>query len=91
MLKIDISKDAEKVLSKLPPKIARQVATKIQALRTDPSPQDSSQLKGYAPLKRADQGEYRIIYRVDGDTLYIEIVAKRNDDEAYKRLARKKR
>ncbi|MEN0058816.1 MAG: hypothetical protein AAGB31_08275, partial [Bdellovibrio sp.] len=71
-------------------KIARQIALKIQALRSNPDPQDSSQLKGYAPLKRADQGEYRIIYRVDGDTLYIEIVGKRNDGEVYKKLKRKK-
>lgn len=90
MLKINISKDAEKVLKKLQAKIARQIALKIQALRSNPDPQDSSQLKGYAPLKRVDQGEYRIIYRVDNDTLYIEIVGKRNDDEAYKKLKRKK-
>ncbi len=90
MLKINISKDAEKVLKKLQSKIARQIALKIQALRNNPDPQDSSQLKGYAPLKRADQGEYRIIYRVDGETLYIEIVGKRNDDEVYKKLKRKK-
>lgn len=90
MLKINLSKSAGKFLAKLQAKQARQLGTKIQDLRKDPSPpQDSSQLKGY-PYRRADMGEYRIIYSVSEDTLQILIVGKRNDDEVYKKLRRTK-
>ncbi|MEK6577686.1 MAG: type II toxin-antitoxin system RelE/ParE family toxin [Bdellovibrionota bacterium] len=88
MLKIDLSKRALKFLSKLPPKQARQLATKILELRTNPEPPDSSKLKGYDNYRRADFGEYRIVYFVQEDVLMIYLVGKRNDDEIYKQLKR---
>lgn len=88
MLKIEISKRSAKFLSKLPPKQTRQLVTKIQELRSNPEPHDSQQLKGFAPLRRADAGEYRIVYVVEGDVLKIALVGKRNDDEIYKQLKR---
>jgi len=88
MLKIEISKRSAKFLSKLPPKQTRQLVTKIQELRSNPEPHDSQQLKGFAPLRRADVGEYRIVYVVEGDVLKIALVGKRNDDEIYKQLKR---
>ena len=88
MLKIEIAKRASKSLSKLPPKHARQVATKIQSLRADPEPFDSIHLKGYSPYRRADIGEYRIIYYVLNECLRIDLIGKRNDDEVYKVLSR---
>lgn len=36
-----------------------------------------------------DQGEYRIVYRFDDRSVSILVVGKRNDDEVYKKLARK--
>ena len=42
--------------------------------------------KGY---RRADIGEYRIIYRVAGDTLEVLLIGKRNDDEVYHRFSRR--
>lgn len=88
MLKIEISKRAAKFLSKIPPKQARQLATKLQELRTHPEPHDSQALKGFAPLRRADVGEYRIVYLAEADILKIALIGKRNDDEIYKRLKR---
>jgi len=88
MLKIEISKRSAKFLQKLNPKQARQLATKIQELRSNPEPHDSQQLKGFAPLRRADVGEYRIVYVVEEDTVKIALVGKRNDDEIYKQLKR---
>jgi mRNA interferase RelE/StbE len=88
MLKIDVSKRSAKFLRKLDSKQARQLGTKIQELRSNPEPHDSQQLKGYAPLRRADVGEFRIVYVVEGDTLKIALVGKRNDDEIYKQVKR---
>ena len=88
MLKIEIAKRAAKLLARLLPKHARQLAIKIQDLRMNPAPHDSKLLKGHAPYRRADMGEYRIIYFVQGDILKIDLVGKRNDDEIYKQLRR---
>ena len=86
----NLSRDARDFIEKLPHKHAKQVLLKILDLCRNPQPPDSSQLKnceeGY---RRADIGEYRIIYRVLGDILEIPLVGKRNDDEVYRRFARR--
>jgi mRNA interferase RelE/StbE len=88
MLKIEISKRAAKFLVKLQSKQAHQLGTKIQELRSNLEPPDSLLSKGFAPLRRADAGEYRTIYWVENDTLKIALVGKRNDSEIYKQLKR---
>ena len=93
MPKVELYRPAAKFLQNLPPKQARQVASKITALREELAPEsarrpsDVKPLKGY-PYWRADVGEYRIIYHVAGDTLHVPLIGKRNDDEVYRRLHR---
>ena len=69
----------------LPPKQFRQIIRKVFALLENPRPHDSEELRGY-PFLRNDVGEYRIIYDVQGDTLRLIVVGKRNDEEAYRQL-----
>lgn len=88
MLKIEISKRAGKFLTKVPAKHGRQLATKIQELRNNSEPYDSQALKGNSPYRRADMGEYRIVYFVQEGTLRVDLIGKRNDDEIYKQLKR---
>jgi len=89
MLKIEISKKAEKFIRKLPPKQARQVAAKILELRYNPEPHDSILLKGHKKYRRTDIGEYRIVYLVrELIVLIMVLVDKRNDDDVYKKLKR---
>jgi mRNA interferase RelE/StbE len=88
MLNLEISKDAEKEISRLPKKHARQIVRRIDALREEPEASDTKLLKGY-PFRRADIGEYRIVYAVVGETLFVEVVGKRNDSDVYRRLKRK--
>ena len=77
-------------VEKMQPKHAKQVLLKILALCTDPKPPDSIHLKGSAEgYRRADSGEYRIIYRIKGDALEIHLIGKRNDDEVYRQFSRK--
>ena len=84
------SRDAAKFLERLPAKHARQIATKISALRENPEPPDSIAMKGKAHhFRRADSGEYRIIYRAAGGVVMIAAVGKRNDDDVYRRFERK--
>jgi len=92
MLNVKLSKQAHKYLKKLSGKEARQLATKIQALLSDPRPNDSAELKGNeAKAKgylRVGIGEHRIIYRVAGSTLEITLIGRRNDGDVYKQFKR---
>jgi len=85
-LKLLVSKQAYAFLENLPPKQFRQVLRKVLALLETPRPYDTEQLKGY-PFLRNDAGEYRIVYDLQGDTLRLILVGKRNDDEIYRQLS----
>ena len=85
MRKLDITRDAYKFLRDLQAKQFRQVAQKTLSLLIDPQPNDAAQLRGY-DYWRADIGEYRIVYKFDDETVYVVLIAKRNDDEVYKKL-----
>ena len=88
MLKLQLSKDAQKFLANLPPKQFRQIVKKVFALLADPHPHDSQELKGY-PFLCNDVGEYRIIYDIQENTLRVVLLGKRNDSEIYKDLSNK--
>ena len=89
MLRIEISKSAAKDILKFPAKIQRQIALKIHELRENKTTQiDVAYLKGHAPYKRATSGEYRIIFYVKDDTIFIDFIGKRNDSDIYKKLKR---
>lgn len=88
MYKLDITKSAAKFIANLQAKQFRQVVSSILTLRENPEPHDSKQLKGYSEYRSKDIGEYRIIYRVVDDTVYISLVGKRNDSDVYKQFAR---
>lgn len=85
MLPIELQPAARRFLETLPPKQFRQVVRKIFALADDPAPRDSRLLKGY-PFRRADAGEYRIMYDLAERGLRVVLVGKRNDDDVYRRL-----
>ena len=69
-----LSRDARDFLGRLEGKHAKQILLRILDLCENPRPHDSAELKGSAPYLRIDQGEYRIIYRVEDDTLFIHTV-----------------
>jgi mRNA interferase RelE/StbE len=87
MPKIDFFKRAAKRFASLPLKHRRQIAVKIRELGFNPYPNDSAKLKDY-PFYRVDCGEYRVIYEVEGETLNILVIGKRNDNQVYKEMKR---
>ena len=88
-LALKLSRQAGRFIKTLPPKLYKQVVSTMLALLTNPEPHDSKQLKGSKDKnRRADIGEYRIVYRVEGEELLILVIGKRNDDEVYKILDR---
>ncbi len=81
-----IAKAAEKELCALQPKQFKQLARKIFSLQSNPTPQDSKRLKGYPGCYRVDQGEFRILYRIDAEEIQVFKVGKRDDGEVYRNL-----
>ena len=88
MYKLEIARAAGN-LEQLPAKQFRQVVLSVLKLRQNSEPHDSKGLKGYPEYKRVDVGEYRVIYRTEGDTLIVALIGKRNDDEIYKQFKHK--
>ncbi len=89
MRSLMLSREATDFIRNLEPKPFKQVMNKVLALLNDPLPADSLTLRGYENLFRTDMGEHRIVYRFDATTIFVLVVDKRNDDEVYKKLARK--
>jgi len=90
MLRLDVSDNARRFIARRQLKHQRQIVAKIQDLRDDPRPVDSKVLKGTSRgFRRADIGEYRIVYRVEDETLYVFDVGKRNDDAVYRQFRRR--
>ena len=88
-LALKISRQAGRFIKTLPPKQYKQVVSTMLALLNNPEPHDSQQLKGSKDQnRRVDVGEYRIVYRVEGEELLVLVAGKRNDDEVYKILNR---
>jgi mRNA interferase RelE/StbE len=87
--RLDFSRIADKFISTLAPKQYKQIVSEILALANDPTPHDSQKLQAYDDKHRIDCGEYRVVYHYDDDTVFIEAVGKRNDDEVYRDMRRR--
>jgi len=86
-----LSADARDFIMKMQPKHARQVLLKLLDLCANPHPPDSAQLRGDTAYRRIDVGEYRVIYKVQGEVVKIHTIGNRNDDEVYKAFQRKQK
>ncbi len=91
MAKLAIAADAIAFLQKVERKHAGQIALKVFSLLAEPFPNDSQKLQGTKrDLWRADIGEYRIVYSFEDETVTIFVIGRRNDDDVYKEVARKR-
>lgn len=91
MLKLNLSKQSSRFLNNLAQKQFDQIEKKITQLKEDPLPPENMLLKWRKKSKfyRVKIGEYRIIYNFDEKNLFIIIIDKRNDSEAYRKFFRK--
>lgn len=87
-MKFRISKQANKFLQRIPVKHAAQITAKIKLLLYQPDLAQFVELKGYKSYRRTKSGEYRIIYKIEREVLFVTLIGKRNDDEVYKRINR---
>ncbi len=76
MYKLDITKSAGKFLSRLDAKQFRQALWAVLRLKEEPEPHDSKRLIGHNEFRHIDVGEFRVVYRLEIDTIKIAIVGK---------------
>ena len=89
-LALKVSRQAGRFIKTLPPKQYKQLVGTMLALLNNPEPHDSRLLKGSRrDNRRVDVGEYRVVYRVEEETVLILVAGKRNDDEVYRQLSRR--
>jgi mRNA interferase RelE/StbE len=88
MFNIRLEKRVLKAIAGYPIKHQRQIKNKIISLKDNAKPNDSKLLKGFKIYYRVDIGEYRVIYKIEEDTIYIVLVGQRNDDQVYKEFKR---
>lgn len=89
MHKLNPTKEALDFWNSLDPKQYRQIGRKVLSLLLNPHPNDSISFIGYMEYFRVDCGEYRIIYRVEENTINLTLIGLRNNDDIYKKFKRK--
>lgn len=73
-------------LRKLPEDVKRRVATRVDALASDPCPQGAESLPGEPDLYRIGVKEYRIIYQLEKKALVVLVVRIGHRPEVYRKI-----
>jgi len=68
-----IKRSAAKELERLPLKVRRQIATRIQTLAATPRPAGVEKLSGQEKY-RLRQGPYRVLYAIDDQAAAVTVV-----------------
>lgn len=70
---LEIKRSAAKELAQVPTKARGRIVARIQALADDPRPVGAEKLSGQERY-RVRQGDYRILYEIEGAILRIMVV-----------------
>jgi len=73
-------------LAKLPKKIRKQIANKIDKLSSNPRPPGSTVLQQNKSLYRIRSGDYRIVYQIRQEQVLVLVVRIGHRKEVYKKL-----
>ncbi len=80
---VRIKRSAAKELEAVPAKDRRRIATRIQALGSNPRPVGCEKLSGHDKY-RIRQGTYRVLYTIADNVLIVTIVAIGNRRDVYR-------
>ncbi len=80
---ITFARSARKELESFDAHIVSRIFPKIEALAKAPRPAGCRKLQGEKNLWRIRVGDYRVIYTIDDDEQYVDIVAVRHRSKAY--------
>ena len=84
MYKITFSKQADKILRKMPRNLALKIAKKIKLLAIDPNSMRNVKKLTNHPGYRLRIGDWRVVYTVNDPELLIHIVNIKTRGEVYK-------
>ena len=82
---IHIAKSVLKSLKALPTSDVKKIVAAIQSLALDPFPDGCRKLSGERSTYRVRQGNYRVIYEIDGRKLRILILKVGHRKDVYKK------
>jgi mRNA interferase RelE/StbE len=81
---LEFTTSALRELNNLDSQVRQRITTKITGLRDDPFPSSTKKLQGLPNHFRIRVGDYRIVYRVDGDRVIVVIVKIGHRKEVYR-------
>ena len=79
-----IKPSAEKQLDKLPKNVRIRVVEKLEELRRNPRPEGVVKLKGADDLWRIRVGDYRVIYEIQDERLFVFVIRVSHRKDIYK-------
>ena len=71
---LEIKPSAKRELCNLPKPVAARLTTLIQGLKENPYPPGTRKMAGMQDAWRIRAGDYRIVYRILGNILTIEVI-----------------
>lgn len=84
--RLAFKRSAARELASLPRAAQSRIRARLLALIENPSPRGAKALQGHPDLFRLRVGDYRIIYRVDGDELLVLIIKVGHRRDIYRTL-----
>lgn len=82
--KVDIDRSALKDLQQLPRRIVLRIGARIRDLQDNPRPSDCKKLTDQDNLYRVRVGDYRMVYAITDEILYVLVVRIAHRKDAYK-------
>ena len=76
---LTISRRARKQLARIPETDRNRLIEKFDVLQQDPFPVSCKKLRGARNIWRIRQGDYRVVYTVEGETVTVISVGHRSD------------
>lgn len=86
---VDIAPAAERQLKALPKPIRIQIGRRIDKLCDNPRPHGVEKITGGDDLYRVRSGDYRILYAINDQKLFVLVVKIGDRKEVYRRLPKR--
>ena len=83
--RVALAPAAARQLRKFDPQVRRRVQAAIELLATEPRPPAATQLVGGAGEWRVRTGDYRIVYEIEDERLFVLVLSAGHRREIYQR------
>lgn len=86
MYTIDVRRQAQRALDRLPANDNKAVLNEVHELANNPRPQGVEKVRGKSGWWRVRQGDYRIVYDIDDDQKIVSVLRIGHRREIYRAL-----